>query len=283
METSSTAALALALASSLTSGSMGAQPSLLGLLGMSANPPAAQAAPNLAQNAMLNQIAAQLKLDGPVTNRLFVASLDYKVDEGKLKEVFGLAGNVLSVSLFRDRDGKSRGMAVVEYDTPFEALNACSMLNKRKLLDREMTVRFDTKPPMDESAPSQPQVKLPSGLQSIGSGLSLPGLAPALPLGALSVAGTDLAGLGLNLNNSGMGLLGSGANAMSNSSSSNGVSGYSNGSSNGSSGYSSRSSNNTISKVFVKNVSWILFNFFCSCGKLNQILSFMNVEKILRL
>ena len=148
-------------------------------------------------------------------------------------------------------------MAVVEYDTPLEALNACSMLNKRKLLDREMTVRFDTKPPMDESAPSQLQVKLPSGLESIGSGLNLPSLAPAMPLGALSVTGTDLAGLGLNLNNSGMGLLGSGANAMSNSSSSNGLSGYSNGSSNGSSGYSSRSSNNTISKVFVKNVSWV--------------------------
>jgi RNA recognition motif-containing protein len=147
------------------------------------------------QNVLLNQIATQLTVEGPVTNRIFIASLDYKVDENKLKEVYSLAGTVQSVSLFRDRDGRSRGMAVVEYENPFEALNAVSMFNHQQLLDRQMTVRFDTKPPEENSKSSQSssQAKLPSGLKSIGTGLNLNSLlttnVPAvnqLSLGALT-------------------------------------------------------------------------------------------------
>ena len=133
--------------------------------------------PNQAQMNMLNQLAAQLKVDGPVTSRVFVASLDYKVDENKIREVYSLAGEVLNVSLFRDRDHRSRGMAVVEYDTPLEALNAVSMFHNQTLLDRTMTVRFDTKPQKDDDymgggGGGIPKAnKLPPGLKSIGSGI----------------------------------------------------------------------------------------------------------------
>lgn len=64
---------------------------------------------NLNNSAWLNALATQHGIEGPVTKRIFVASLDYKVDESKLREVFGMAGRVRSVSLFRDRDNKSRG------------------------------------------------------------------------------------------------------------------------------------------------------------------------------
>jgi hypothetical protein len=146
--------------------------------------------PSPAQMHLLNQLAIQLKVEGPVTSRLFVASIDFRVDELKLQEVFGMAGQISSISLFRDRDGKSRGMAVVEYDTPYEALNAVSMLNRQTLMDRQLSVRFDTKPP--ESLLSEPPElngggkglmappKLPSGLKSIGSGLSLTSLPPPI-------------------------------------------------------------------------------------------------------
>lgn len=97
--------------------------------------------------SLLNQLAVHLKVDGPVTNRLFVASIDFKVDELKLNEVFAMAGNISTLSLFRDRDGKSRGMAVIEYETPYEALNAVSMLNRQQLMERQLSVRFDNKPP----------------------------------------------------------------------------------------------------------------------------------------
>lgn len=130
--------------------------------------------PTMAQTNLLNQLASQLKVDGPVTNRIFVASLDYKVDEKKLREVFSLAGNVVSASLFRDRDNRSRGMAVIEYETPLEALNAVSMFHTQQLLDRQMTVRFDTKPPKEDEGgkSSSSSNKLPSGLKSIGSGIT---------------------------------------------------------------------------------------------------------------
>lgn len=211
--------------------SLGSNPNLLGVLGGSA--------PNMAQTALLNQLAAQLKVEGPVTNRIFVASLDYKVDESKIKEVFALAGHVQSVSLFKDRDGKSRGMAVVEYDTPFEALNAVSMFNHQTLIDRQMTVRFDTKPPKEDESTSKNSSsssgpKLPSGLKSIGTSLGINTLLGTTPmnnqptttsasgnplsLGALTAltglngasGSSDLSSLtsslGLNLNGSGFGM-----------------------------------------------------------------------------
>ncbi|RNA11658.1 myelin expression factor 2, partial [Brachionus plicatilis] len=153
--------------------------------------------PGSSQTALLSQLAAQLKVEGPVTNRLFVASLDYRVDEAKLKEVFALAGHVTSTSLFRDRDNRSRGLAVVEYESSLEALNAVSMFNNQVLMERKMTVRFDTKP-SDEAKGGGGAGKLPSGLKSIGSALLLGNSAPAattanpLTLSAL----TALSGLG---------------------------------------------------------------------------------------
>ena len=213
--------------------------------------------PTPAQMSLLNQLATELKVEGPVTNRLFVASLDYKVDEAKIQEVFALAGAVTNVSLFRDRDNKSRGMAVVEYDTPFEALNAVSMFNRQQLLDRQMTVRFDTKPPEltdlpDIKATIMAPPKLPSGLKSIGSGLNLGSLSNT-NITSISGYGNGLVSTPADYSNSGYGynstsnggssLLGNGANSLiNNHSSSSSKNGYSNGSSKISSSSSSSSS-----------------------------------------
>lgn len=162
---------------------------------------------NLNNSAWLNTLATQNGIEGPVTKRIFVASLDYKVDEHKLREVFGMAGRVRSVSLFRDRDNKSRGMALVEYDQAFDALNAVAMFNKQTLLDREMNVRFDTKPPSQEeeqqSRSSSGSSKLPSGLRSIGTGIA--------GIGSLLAAATPNAGLGSALGLGGINPLGIGA------------------------------------------------------------------------
>jgi len=54
--------------------------------------------------------------------------LDYKVDEKKLKEVFKLAGKVVSAELSLDKEGKSRGFGVVEYEHPVEAVQAICIL-----------------------------------------------------------------------------------------------------------------------------------------------------------
>ena len=97
------------------------------------------------------QFLESLNISGPLHNRIFVANLDYKVDERKLKEVFRLAGKVLGVELSRDKEGKSRGFATVVYDHPVESVQAISMFNNQQLLGRKMTVRFD-KVPEEEPA-----------------------------------------------------------------------------------------------------------------------------------
>ncbi|CAH1183251.1 unnamed protein product [Phaedon cochleariae] len=103
-----------------------------------------------------------LNIDGPLCNRVFVANLEYNVDKKKLKEVFRLAGRVIRVDLPIDKDGKSRGFAIVEYDHPVEAVQAISMLGNRQLHDRTLAVRMDR---------VNDAMKLPDGLKSVGMGL----------------------------------------------------------------------------------------------------------------
>ncbi len=50
------------------------------------------------------------------------------MDEKKLKEVFRLAGRVLDVELNKDKEGKSRGHCVIEFEHPVEAVQAICML-----------------------------------------------------------------------------------------------------------------------------------------------------------
>lgn len=165
-----------------------------------------------------------LGIQGPLHTRIFIANLDYKVDAKKLKQVFKMAGKVQNVDLSVDKDGNSRGFAVVEYDHPVEAVQAISMFDRQMLFDRRMTVRLDRVPEKGELN------RLPEGLKGIGIGLgpngeplkdvarNLPTLqqnnqvqnnpiqntAPTPvqpPLGAnlLSAAGTNLSGLSSNL------------------------------------------------------------------------------------
>lgn len=109
-----------------------------------------------------------LPIPHPHLSLLFLSlpmQLDYKVDEKKLKEVFKIAGKLVSVDLATDKDGNSRGFGVVEYEHPVEAVQAISMLDRQLLFERRMTVRLDRVPDKNEA------IKLPEGLASIGIGL----------------------------------------------------------------------------------------------------------------
>lgn len=88
----------------------------------------------------------------------FSFQLDYKVDAAKLRQVFKLAGHVMDVELSVDKDGNSRGFAVVEFQHPVEAVQAISMLDHQLLFERRMTVRMD----------KITKEKLPDGLGGIG-------------------------------------------------------------------------------------------------------------------
>lgn len=93
--------------------------------------------------------------------------MDYKVDEKKLREIFKLAGKVNDVDFFKDKEGKSRGSALIEYDHPVEAVQAISMFNNQLLYDRVMAVRMD----LISDAP----VRVPEGLKGMGMGLGVNG------------------------------------------------------------------------------------------------------------
>lgn len=88
------------------------------------------------------------------------------MDKKKLKEVFRLAGRVLRVDLSIDKDGRSRGFAIVEYDHPVESVQAISMFHNQQLFDRVMTVRMDR---------ANETLKLPEGLKGVGMGLGING------------------------------------------------------------------------------------------------------------
>jgi RNA recognition motif-containing protein len=107
-----------------------------------------------------------LRIDTPLCNRVFVANLEYNVDKKKLKEVFRLAGRIVRVDLHLDKDGRSRGFAIVEYDHPVEAVQAISMFHNQVLNDRPMSVRIDR---------ANETLKLPEGLKGIGMGLGTNG------------------------------------------------------------------------------------------------------------
>lgn len=119
------------------------------------------------------QFLDSLGIGLPLNNRIFVANLEYKVDQKKLEEIFKLAGKVSRVKLSHDAQGQSRGYGTVEYEHPVEAVQAISMFNNQKLYGRTMSVRMDKYECEDdvESLPS----KLPVGLESIGKGLGAGG------------------------------------------------------------------------------------------------------------
>lgn len=155
--------------------------------------------------------------------------MEYNVDKKKLKEVFRLAGRLVRVDLHLDKDGRSRGFAIVEYDHPVEAVQAISMFHNQVLNDRAMSVRIDR---------ANETLKLPDGLKGIGMGLgsngeplrdvarNLPsltsstpsnnggaGILGAVPNQALQVA-SALSGLNSVVGGSGLGNLGANSSVL---------------------------------------------------------------------
>jgi len=121
------------------------------------------------------QFLSSLGVKGPLVPKVFVANLDYKVDEKQLREVFKLSGKVLEIDLLKDKDGKSKGMALVEFSHPVEAVQAISMFHQQTLFDRPMSVRMDALVNEEPHHQNTGRTKLPPGLKSIGMGLGTHG------------------------------------------------------------------------------------------------------------
>jgi len=123
------------------------------------------------------QFIESLGINSPLVNRVFVANLDYSVDEEKLHEVFKIAGKVINVELSKDPETKkSRGFGVVEFDHPVEAVQAISMLNGQWFFERKLSVRMD-RINDNKKKDTGGSSKLPAGLKGIGMGLGFNGSA----------------------------------------------------------------------------------------------------------
>lgn len=133
-----------------------------------------------------------LGIKGPLNNRVFIANLDFKVDERKLEDVFKLAGKIERTKLYKDHDGRSKGFGVVEFEHPVEAVQAISMFNNSKLYDRVISVRLDKFEDADSFGADRWASKLPPGLENIGKGLGINGQPLNISRSNISNTGTAL-------------------------------------------------------------------------------------------
>jgi RNA recognition motif-containing protein len=84
-------------------------------------------------------------------NKLYVGNLPFSTTEEELKSMFAQAGNVVSVSLIKDRDtGRSRGFAFVEFSSQAEAEKAVSLFNNTPLDNR--TIKVNIARPREENS-----------------------------------------------------------------------------------------------------------------------------------
>ena len=86
-------------------------------------------------------------------NKLFVASLSFKIRDAELNEIFASVGEVLSAKVILDRDGRSKGFGFVEMKTKEDADTAKTQqeANQNEFLSRLMSDIPGT------SAPQQPE------------------------------------------------------------------------------------------------------------------------------
>ncbi|CAI4221287.1 unnamed protein product [Auanema sp. JU1783] len=113
----------------------------------------------------------KLNIEPPLCDRVFIANLIYTLSTGRLYEIFGLAGKIVWMDLHLDKDGRSKGVCVVQYSHPIEAVQAISMFNGQRLFDRTLAVKMDQYEKVEPIHPGG----LPKGLMSIGMGLGADG------------------------------------------------------------------------------------------------------------
>jgi len=88
-------------------------------------------------------------------NKLFVASLSFKIRDADLAEIFSTVGNVVSAKVIMDRDGRSKGFGFVEMATSEDADVAITKLNGTNHFGRDIVV--------NKQKPQEPRTFRPRG------------------------------------------------------------------------------------------------------------------------
>ncbi len=78
-----------------------------------------------------------------MSNKLFVGSLPWSVDDQGLQELFAAHGEVVSARVITDREtGRSRGFGFVEYNDEASAQAALDAMNGAEIEGRTISVDF---------------------------------------------------------------------------------------------------------------------------------------------
>lgn len=107
-----------------------------------------------------------------VSNVVFVSNLAYEITPKFVREQFKNAGEVLRVSLERDRDGKSKGFGTVTFAYPDMALRCIDMFNQKTIKGRRLSVKLDKLTSVSVPGPMGPG---PMGPGPMGPGPMGPG------------------------------------------------------------------------------------------------------------
>lgn len=76
-----------------------------------------------------------------MAKRLYVGNINFRATEADLQELFGQAGEVVSIKLITDGiTGKLRGFGFVEMANDADAEKAISMFNGKDFMDRKLVV-----------------------------------------------------------------------------------------------------------------------------------------------
>jgi RNA recognition motif-containing protein len=76
-----------------------------------------------------------------MSKKLYVGNLSYSTTEDQIRELFGQAGEVSSVSIITDREtGRTKGFGFVEMSTDDQAKEAIKRFNGYTLDERALTV-----------------------------------------------------------------------------------------------------------------------------------------------
>ncbi|XP_030533835.1 glycine-rich RNA-binding protein 2, mitochondrial-like [Rhodamnia argentea] len=93
--------------------------------------------------SMLNSIRCMA-----TSTKLFVAGLDWGVDDHSLKDAFSSFGDVVEARVITDRDsGRSRGFGFVNFSSGESASSALSAMDGQELHGRSIAVKYATERP----------------------------------------------------------------------------------------------------------------------------------------
>ena len=76
------------------------------------------------------------------TSKLEVTNIALKVTNKELFDMFSKAGTLIKCKLITDDIGRSKGVAIVKYETPESATKAFKDLNGKKVKGRELDLNF---------------------------------------------------------------------------------------------------------------------------------------------